>query len=63
MPARVLVRDRKYAGLYVALKSFSDTTVVASGRTPLSAQRKARAAGAKDPVIVFVPRENRVHIY
>jgi len=63
MKAPVLVTDEKYAGRYVALRSFSDNTVVASGRTPLSVLKKARAAGVPSPVVIFVPRKDVVQIY
>ena len=63
MKAPVLVEDEKYEGQYVALKSFSDNTVVASGRTPLSVVKKARAAGVKSPVVILVPRRDVVQIY
>jgi hypothetical protein len=63
MEAPVLVKDEKYEGQYVALKSFSDNTVVASGRTPLSVMKKARAAGVRNPVVILVPHRDVVQIY
>ena len=63
MPPQILVKDKKYKGLYVALKSFNNNTVVASGTTPLIAQKKALAAGIKNPVILFVPKKPMVQIY
>jgi hypothetical protein len=63
MNAPVLVEDGKYAGRYVALRSFSDNTVVASGRTPVSVLKKARAAGVPRPVVIFVPPKDVVQIY
>jgi hypothetical protein len=63
MPTQVLVRDEKYRGQYVALKSFDDNTVVGSGKTPLSALKKARASGVQDPVIVFVPPKGMARVF
>jgi len=63
MKAQVLVEDEKYEGRYVALKSFRDNAVVASGKTPLSALKKARAAGVQNPVVILVPRKDVVQIY
>ncbi|MBM4038084.1 MAG: hypothetical protein FJ290_06175 [Planctomycetes bacterium] len=58
MKPRVLVKDEKYCGRYVALRSFDDNTVVGSGKTPLATVSEARAAGVREPVLMFVPRES-----
>jgi len=63
MRARVLVRDEKYRGQWVALRSFDDNTVVGSGRTLTSALKKAEAHGEPHPVILFVPKKGVVQIY
>ena len=63
MTVHILVKDEKYKGKYVALKSFKDNTVVASAKSPDLALKKARQAGVQNPVLVFVPRKTVVHIY
>ena len=63
MRPRVLIRDEKYQGQYVALKSFDDNTVVGSGKTLASALKNAEAHGEPHPVILFVPKKGVVQIY
>jgi len=53
--ADVIVPDAKYGGRFVALRSFVDNTVMASGRDPGRVIRAAKRKGAESPVIVFVP--------
>jgi hypothetical protein len=62
-PAPVLLEDARYCGRYVALKSFDDNTVVGSGKTPLAAIKRARAAGVEDPVLLFVPPKDVPWVY
>jgi len=58
-----LVKDTKYAGQYVVLKSFKNNTVAAHGKTLSAAHRKALKAGYKDPVVIYVPEKDAVLIY
>ena len=58
-----LVKDEKYRGRWVALKSFNDNTVVGSGKTPARALKQAHDAGVKEPVLLFVPRKNVPWVY
>lgn len=60
---KVLVGTDQYNGRYVALKSFDDNMVVGSGDDPETALEEAHAKGFKDPVILFVPEKDVVHIY
>jgi len=46
----------------VAMKSVSDPTVVAHGRSLAAVLRRAKRAGAENPVISFVPRPGTQYI-
>ena len=59
----VLFRTRKYNGKYVALKSFNENTVVASGLDPKAVISRANKKGITEPVIVYVPQENEIHVF
>ena len=61
--AKVLVKTDKYNGRYVAMKSFKDNTIVGSGKDPKTALREASSKGFKDPVLVYIPEKEMVHIY
>ncbi len=63
MAKSVLVADKKYEGKYVALESFISNKVVASGKDPEKVLNAATKSGAKEPVIVFVPKQNMAYIY
>ncbi|VAX34932.1 hypothetical protein MNBD_UNCLBAC01-1215 [hydrothermal vent metagenome] len=60
---QTLVKNSKYAGQYVALKSFKDNTVVSNEKTLSAAHRKALKAGYTDPVVIYVPQKDAVLIY
>jgi hypothetical protein len=55
MADNILVKDRKYEGQYVAMRSL--------GNDPSQVLKQARAKGAAAPVIVFVPEPNMTLIY
>ena len=63
MQPMTLVSGHQYEGKYVALKSFSDNTVVAYGEAPVDALKEAEKKGITDPVVVFVPQSNMTHVY
>jgi len=64
MPAKVMVKDgRKYGGKYIATRSFKNKKVLCAGTDPVKVIREAKEMGAKDPVLVFVPKEGMVQIY
>lgn len=63
MECPVLVTDKKYNGKYVALQSFNDKTVVASGKDPAKVMASAIKKGVAAPVIVFIPEENQICVY
>ena len=59
----VLVKTDEYSGQYVALKGFNDYTVVGSGNDPATALKKANEQGIKNPVLVYIPKNDMAHIY
>ena len=59
----VLVNTNEYDGRYVAMKSFDDRTVVGVGDDPEAAIKDALRKGYEDPVIIYVPEKDMVHIY
>lgn len=63
MRCQTLVKDAKYKGSYVALRSFKDNHVVASGMQPEDVIEQAERLGCKMPVIVFVPEKEMTHVY
>ena len=63
MECPVLVTDKKYNGKYVAMQSFNDKTVVASGKDPAKVMASAIKKGMVAPVLVYIPEENQVSVY
>ncbi len=60
----VLVNDAdKYSGKYVATRSFKNKRVISSGTDPLKVYNRAKRLGAKEPVIVYIPKKDEVLIY
>ena len=62
-PNQVLISEEGYEGKYVALRSISDRTVIASGNDPEAVMKAARAEGADNPVIFFVPSHDITLVY
>lgn len=60
---QTLLNGTQYNGKYVAMKSFSDHTVVGDGATPQEAHDKAVKNGCVDPVMTFIPTKGMVQIY
>ncbi len=60
---KILVNTNEYNGRYVAMKSFDDNTIIGVGKNPQKALKDAEKNGFKDPVILYVPEENVIHIY
>ena len=56
--ARPIVPAGRYGGRFVALRSFTNNTVMASGKDAGRVLTAARRRGARQPVIVFVPPRN-----
>ncbi|MBE0426216.1 MAG: hypothetical protein IBX72_06180 [Nitrospirae bacterium] len=60
---RLLVNTSDYNGRYVAMKSFDDNTIVGVGDDPEKALKDAETKGFKNPVLLYIPEEDVVHIY
>ena len=58
-----LRKEKKYSGKYVALKSFTDDTVISSGDRIQEVYKKAEKKGYKNPVIAHVPEKDVIQIY
>lgn len=63
MTEHVLVADDRYGGNYVALRSFGDSEVIASGANPTDVLAAARARGVQNPVLFFVPKHGTTLVY
>ncbi len=50
-------------GKYVALASFLDRTVIATGDDPKEVVKQAREAGYENPVIFFIPQQDVNLVY
>jgi len=60
---RILVTTDEFNGRYVAMKSVDDNTIVGVGEDPEKALREAEAKGFKNPVLLYIPEKDLVHIY
>ena len=60
---QVLISEEGYEGKYVALCSFVDRTVVASGDNPKVVMEQARRNGNNEPVIFYIPEHNISLVY
>lgn len=60
---KTLMKSSAFNGKYVAMKNFSDHTVIGDGATPQEAYDKALKNGCKNPVVTFVPIKDMVQIY
>jgi hypothetical protein len=60
---KIFVDTDEYSGRYVAMKNFDDTTIVGVGDDPEMALKDAESKGHKNPVILYIPEKDIVHIY
>jgi hypothetical protein len=60
---KVLVTTDEYNGRYVAMKSFDDNTIVGVGDNPEKALEEAESRGFKNPILLYIPEKDIVHIY
>jgi len=60
---KILVSTDEFSGRYVAMKSFEDNTIVGVGDDPERALKEAEARGFNNPVLLYVPEKDLVHIY
>ena len=58
-----LIKNKRYNGKYVAVKSADDDTVISSGDHVQEVYKKAAKKGYKDSWIVYVPKKDVVQIY
>ena len=62
-PCRLLPATTGFNGRYVAMKSFEDNTIVGVEDNPEKALKDAEMKGVKNPVLLYVPEKDTVHIY
>ena len=60
---KTLIKNNDFNGKYVAMKTFSDHTIIGEGKTPQEAYEKASKKGSKSPVVTFVPIKGMAQIY
>jgi hypothetical protein len=61
---KVIVKNgKKYSGQYVAMKSFSDRTVISHGHEAEPVLKAARERGFLHPVIFYVPKKGMTNVY
>ena len=60
---KILVTTDKFNGRYVVMKSFDDNTIVGVGEDPEKALKDAETKGFKNPVLLYIPEKDLVHIY
>jgi hypothetical protein len=60
---RILITTDEFNGRYVAMKSVEDNTIVGVGEDPEKALREAEEKGFKNPVLLYIPEKDLVHIY
>ena len=58
-----IVPDRKMLGKFVALRSFVDNTVVASGTDAGRVIQAAQCKGVESPVVMFIPPKKMICMY
>ena len=63
MIEHALITEQGYDGKYVALKSFIDRKVVASGDDPRLVMKQAKKTGYENPVIFFIPQQDVSLVY
>lgn len=60
---KILVATNEFNGCYVAMKSVDDNTIVGFGEDPEKALKDAEAKGIMEPVLLYIPEKDLVHIY
>jgi len=58
-----LIKDPKYEGKFVILRSVRDSSVIAYGDNPCEVSRLAAEQGVEEPVIFFVPEADVTPVY
>lgn len=57
---KIIVKEKKYNGRYVALKDFDDFTIVSDGKNPKEAFEKAVKKGIPEPAILYIPNRGMI---
>ena len=60
---QILIKEKKFEGKYVAIRSLSDSTPVADGDSPQDVYDTAVKQGVLAPLLLFVPAHEMVQIY
>ena len=60
---KILVTSDEFNGCYVAMVNFDDNTIVGVGDDPEQAIKDAEEKGYKNPVLLYIPEKDVVHIY
>ncbi len=60
---QTLIKERKYNGRYVTIKDFNDSVVIADGENPNEVYESAVNKVYPDPVVLYIPLKDMVHIY
>ncbi len=60
---QTLVNEKGFEGQYVALISFLERAVIASGDDPKKVVEQANQKGYSNPVIFFVPQRDMSLVY
>ena len=63
MSHKILVKNKRYTGKYVAMPSFNERKVIASGKDPHAVIDRAKQKGYEYPVVIFVPAKGCPNIY
>ena len=60
---QILIKEKKFEGKYVAIRSLSDSTPIADGDSPQDVYEAAIRLGVVSPLLLFVPAHEMVQIY
>ena len=64
MEPMILVEDgEKYCGEYVVTSSFRGKKVITHGEDPVKVYNTAKIKGIKEPVLIYIPQKDMIHIY
>jgi hypothetical protein len=63
MKNNVLIKESRYEGKFVAMASFKDRKVLASGNVAEKVFERARKKGFSSPVIFYVPKQTETNIF
>ena len=63
MGKKMIVKNKKYVGKYVAMVSFNNKNVVASGKDPIRVKERADKKGFSSSVLIYVPDKNVYNVF